>query len=59
MGFYHLNPTMVTGLTVVRVLNGQVIVILLLGCAGAGKTNFVKLVTGQNLLVGHTLTSGG
>jgi len=39
-------------------LDGQVIVILMLGASGAGKTNLLKVLTGQDLPVGHGQQSG-
>lgn len=39
-------------------LNGRVIVILILGPSGAGKTNVVKLITGQDIRIGHQIESG-
>jgi energy-coupling factor transporter ATP-binding protein EcfA2 len=39
-------------------LHGQVQVILLLGAAGSGKTNFVKLMSGSNIHVEHGLMNG-
>ncbi|KAJ5557041.1 hypothetical protein N7494_000956 [Penicillium frequentans] len=39
-------------------LAGKVKVILVLGPAGAGKTNLIKLLTEKNLKIGHDLESG-
>jgi ABC-type Mn2+/Zn2+ transport system ATPase subunit len=32
--------------------------IAIMGCTGAGKSSFIRLVTGANVEVGHTLSSG-
>ena len=36
----------------------KVTVVLLLGPAGAGKSNLVKLIISQDVRVGHTIESG-
>jgi ABC-type ATPase involved in cell division len=39
-------------------LKGKVKVILVVSPAGAGKSKFVKLITGVDRLVGHQLSTG-